>query len=54
MLRVWNMLKKTGKDYHASFEISFKNALDRETVFASPAYLDAMAKGSLLSSVVIL
>jgi hypothetical protein len=25
---------------------SFRNALDRETVFASPAYLDAMAKGS--------
>ena len=39
-------VEKTGKDYHAAFEISFKTALDRENVFASSAYLDALAKGS--------
>jgi hypothetical protein len=39
-------VEKTGKDYHAAFEISFKTALDRETVFANSAYLDALAKGS--------
>lgn len=40
--------EKQGKDYHAAIEISFENALDRETVFASQAYKDAFTAGKNL------
>jgi len=37
--------EKDGKDYHAAVEISFHNALDRETVFASQGYREAFTSG---------
>ena len=37
--------EKDGKDYHAAVEISFHNALDRETVFASQGYREAFTAG---------
>ncbi len=39
-------VEKSGKDYHACFEIAFATALDRERVFSNSGFLAALGKGS--------
>ena len=39
-------VEKDGKDYHAAFEISFANGLDRESFFASPEFITALTEGA--------
>ena len=41
-------VEKEGKDYHAAFEISFANGLDRERFFASPEFTKALHDGAIL------
>ena len=41
-------VEKDGKDYHAAFEISFANGLDRESFFASQEFRSALSDGAFM------
>ena len=41
-------VEKDGKDYHAAFEISFANGLDRESFFASKEFQSALSDGAFM------
>ena len=41
-------VEKDGKDYHAAFEISFANGLDRESFFASKELQSALSDGAFM------
>lgn len=41
-------VEKDGKDYHAAFEISFANGLDRESFFASQEFHSALTDGAFM------
>ena len=41
-------VEKEGKDYHAAFEVSFANGLDRERFFSSEEFTKALSDGAFM------